>query len=156
MNKVKTILISLLMLLPIAVFGQDWIEKAPGKYLQSATQQIVNRESVCNQGDEAFMDFIPKFRSDTSFRKSRTKFNTEEFEFMPMWFESLREWNNGNGYALFKAKKTKNLFCTWHSVSANEVCFEMQEETEWSGSSMHARFQRIDGKWYITDFFAAG
>jgi len=160
MRQIKIAAMMLMMLLPFMANAQDWswVEKAPGKYLPKATQEIVSRESPCNQGDEAFMDFIPKFRTDKSFRDSRTKF-AEDDEIGPTSLDGLAYWNNGNGYVLLKAKNAKNFYCTWFDVSENEVCFQMEEEGDgeyYGGCGMFARFQRIDGKWYITNMMMAG
>lgn len=159
MRQIKILALLLMMALPLMVKAQDfsWMDNAPGKYLPKATQEIVNRESPCNQGEEAFMDFIPKFRTDKAFRNSRAKF-AEDDEMGKMSLEMLGDWNNGNGYALLKAKNTKRMYCTWYNVSANEVCLKMEEfgYGEWGGSSMFARFQRIDGKWYMTGLMMAG
>lgn len=159
MTQIKHIALWMMLLIPTLALAQDfsWMEKAPEKYLASATQLVINPASPCNQGEEAFMDFIPKFRSDKKFRDSRMKFDDNE-EMYVMSMESLADWNNGNGYALFKAQKRKRYYCTWYDVTANQVCFKMEDypSGEWGGSSMMARFQRIGGKWYITAIMMAG
>jgi len=162
MKKLITILILVLACMPIAVFAQDysWMENAPDKYLPSATQMVISATSPCNQGDEAFKNFIPKFRTNKQFRDSRIKFSDEMGATM---FEMLADCNNGNGYALLKAVK-KNTRCdksygTWYNISADEVCFVYNDVLpcdEYGGGSVMARFQRIDGKWYITDIRMAG
>lgn len=160
MKKIRIMVLWLMMMILMPAFAQDyeWIETSPSEYQPAATQQIINRKSPCNQGEEAFMDFIPKFRTDKKFRDSRMKFEENEESNM-MMMEALQDWNTGNGFALFKAKKGKDYYCTWYNVSADQVCFRMEETEEdeyGGGSAIMARFQRIDGKWYITGLLMAG
>lgn len=141
-----------------AVTAQDmsWMDNSPEKYLPAMTREVVSRTSACNQGEEAFMDFIPKFRTDKSFRDTRVKFDKED----QMSELSFKYFDN---FAILKASK-KNTRCdksygTWYNVSANEVCFRYDDVllcSEAGGGSVSARFQRIDGKWYITALMVAG
>ena len=138
----------------------SWMDGAPEKYLPKNTQMIISSSSSCNQNGEAFKDFIPKFRSNKAFRDSRVKFPPDD-EMGKMTFDGLAGWIAG--YQIFKAVQ-KNLRCdksfgTWYNVSENEVCFKYEDVLpcdEWGGSGMYARFQRFDGKWYLTGIMAAG
>lgn len=137
----------------------DWIANAPDKYLPKMTQIIISSASPCNQGGEAFKDFIPRFRKDKAFRKSRIKYN--ENTFIGMSQEMLAEIDHS--FAQLKATNVKKRcykeFGTWYNVSADEVCFRSEYEylcDEYNGvSSMFIRFQRIDGKWYFTGYYIA-
>lgn len=158
-----TILVAFMTIFSAYAEDNNWMDNAPEKYLPNTTKTIVSRESPCNQGEEAFMDFIPKFRTDKTFRDSRLKFSGEMADIEAAMFQGLADWNNGNGYALLKAIQ-KNTRCdksygTWFNVSADEVCFRYEDVlpcSEWGGSSMFARFQRIGGKWYCTGIIMAG
>lgn len=162
MNRLISLITLILSCLPLRISAQDnaWMENAPEKYLPSTTQTIVSASSPCNQGEEAFKNFIPKFRSNKTFRNSRTRFDDEMGQMM---FDTLADWNSGNGYALLKAvnKNTRcdKSFGTWFNISANEVCFIYQDVLpcdEWGGSTLLARLQRIEGKWYMTTPIMAG
>ncbi|MDE6330360.1 MAG: hypothetical protein K2L83_06580 [Muribaculaceae bacterium] len=158
-----TFMVAFMTIFMVPAQDNNWIDNAPEGYLPNTTKIIVSRESPCNQGEEAFMDFIPKFRTDKEFRNSRLKFSGEMADVEANMFNLLADWNNGNGYALLKAIQ-KNTRCdksygTWFNVSADEVCFRYEEVlpcSEWGGSAMYARFQRIDGKWYCTGIIMAG
>lgn len=66
----------------VAAMAQDsdteWYSNVPEGYLPVMTKEIISRESPCNQGEEAFMDFIPKFRKNATFRKSRIAIPAED------------------------------------------------------------------------------
>lgn len=137
-----------------------WMEKAPGKYLPATTRTIITSTSACNQGSEAFMNFIPKFRTDKKFRNSRIRLAADD----EMGASSVEFFEN---WQIIKAGKGVNrregyrYFGTWYSVTADNVCFEYQDyptdpNAEWGGSSAQFRFQRIDGKWYLTGIMLAG
>ncbi len=159
MNKQLNIIIALIIvLIPLTSFAQDfsWIENAPDRYIASNTKIIISRESPCNQGEEAFMDFIPKWRTNKAFRNSRVRFNDDmsksSFEFL-------------DNFNLFKASPMKRKggwisYTTWFGISKDQVCVKFSEscddETCDGGSDIMARFQRIGGKWYLTDLFLAG
>lgn len=139
----------------------SWMDNAPDKYLPKMTQIIISSASPCNQGGEAFKDFIPRFRKDKAFRNSRIKYNEDTF--MGLSPEMLTEMDNS--FALLKASNVKKRcyksYGTWYDVSADEVSFRFDEyplcdDSDWGGSNMGAHFQRIDGKWYLTGFFMAG
>lgn len=140
----------------------SWTEKAPYEYQPKSTEMIISSASPCNQGEEAFKDFIPKFRTDPEFRKSRFRMSENDQPGI-LSFIGLEGWNDGNGYALIKAFK-KNLKCnksfgTWYNVSANEVCFQYSDVLpcdEWGGSGFMVQFYRINGKWYLIGCLAAG
>lgn len=158
MKKFILILIGLLAFVSSGACAQNadmsWCENAPDKYLPTTTKEIINRTSPCNQGGEAFMDFIPKFRTNAQFRKSRVRFSDDMSKMTFEYFDN---------YSLFKAHK-KNTKCdqsfgTWFNVSDNEVCFIYQDVlpcSEAGGGTVMARFQRMDGKWYMTAIMAAG
>ncbi|MCH5318773.1 MAG: hypothetical protein J1E38_03580 [Paramuribaculum sp.] len=140
----------------------SWMENAPDKYLPKNTQIVISPESPCNQNGEAFKDFIPKFRTDKAFRDSRVKFDADD-EMGKMSFKMLADYNDGKGYQLLKAVQKKlrcdKSFGTWYNVSENEVCFRYEDVlpcNDWGGGSVTARFQRIDGKWYLTGVMLAG
>lgn len=79
----------------------SWCENAPDKYLPTTTKEIINRTSPCNQGGEAFMDFIPKFRSNAQFRKSRSMFSDDMSKMTFEYFDN---------YSLLKpTKRTRNV-----------------------------------------------
>lgn len=157
----KKFLLSILVcILALPVYAQDfsWLEDAPGKYLPSMTKVVVNRTSPCNQGEEAFMDFIPRFRKDKAFRNSRINL-TGDNEMAKSLVDCFDNWS------IMKAGKgimqDSRYYATWYNVSADEVLFQYGDEpvdpyAEWGGSNLMARFQRIDGKWYLTDMVAAG
>lgn len=155
----KKILVSLVMaVFALTALAQDsnWLEKAPQKYLPEMTQTIITRTSPCNQGDEAFMDFIPKFRTDKAFRNSRIK--TDEDDDSAEMFENWKIIKGGKGVDRREGLK---YYGTWYNVSADEVCFQYFDEptvpnSPWGGSCLMARFQRIGGKWYLTDLMIAG
>ncbi len=137
-----------------------WMEKCPEKYLPAMTKQVISRESPVNQGEEAFMDFIPKFRTNKAFRNSRIKYDgtdedqKEMFTNMVNWFEN---------WSIIKGAR-KNTRCdkswgSWNIISADEICFRYMDDLpcdEFGGGSVDARFQRIDGKWYLTNLSIAG
>lgn len=142
----------------------DWMANAPDKYLPKMTQIIISSASPCNQGGEAFKDFIPRFRKDKAFRNSRIKYNEDTFLGFGSEMETAMRTGMDEIFAQLKASNVKKrcykAFGTWYNVSADEVCFRSEDEPlcddNWGGSSMGARFQRIDGKWYLTGFFMAG
>lgn len=140
-------------------YQEEWWANAPHRYLPKATQLIISPTSACNQNGEAFKDFIPKFRNDATFRLSRVKFDSEEN--LEWAYNTLGYWTTG--YQLFKAVQRKQRcdksFGTWYNVSANEIYFQYEDVLpcdEDGGSEMRARFQRIDGKWYLTGLMLAG
>lgn len=142
----------------MSIGAQDfsWMENSPQKYLPATTAEITSRASACNQGEEAFMDFIPKFRKNAAFRNKRVQFS-EDDSMGKMGFECF------DNFAIFKAIK-KNTKCdksygTWFNISADEVCFVYNDVLpcyDCGGGTIAARFQRIGGKWYMTGFMAAG
>ncbi len=162
MFKLKSVLIAILAIVPSFTFAEDsmnWTADTPDKYVKSNTQIIISRRSPCNQGEEAFMDFIPKFRTDKAFRDSRARLDGE---YKLSEFNSLANWYGG--YAILRASR-KNSRCdksygTWYNISENEVCFHYSDVFPCGdvdgGSALWTRFQRIDGKWYITDILTAG
>ena len=165
MKKLASFALMLLSAISIGAFAQEadmsWMEKAPDKYLPAATRTITTATSPCNQHGEAFKDFIPKFRTDKSFRNSRLRLTDEQSKMSAEALDSPDGWEIG--WNLFKASK-KNTRCdksygTWFNVSANELCFIHQDVLlcdEWGGSTAYARFQRIGGQWYLTALMLAG
>lgn len=159
----KKILVSLVMaVFALTALAQDsnWLEKAPQKYLPEMTQTIITRTSPCNQGDEAFMDFIPKFRTDKAFRNSRIKIDEDNAisKYSAEMFENWKIIKGGKGVDRREGLK---YYGTWYNVSADEVCFQYSDEptdpnAEWGGSGLMARFQRIGGKWCLTGLMIAG
>lgn len=139
--------------------SQSWIDSAPAKYLPKASKEIKSPDSACNQGYESFKDFLHNFIKSKDFRISRSKFeNPEQGE---TDLEILEEWNDG--FYIFKAfqnkKRCDKSYGTWYNVSENEVCFKYEDVLpceDAGGSMMIARFQRINGKWFITNLFLAG
>lgn len=159
----KCLFVVALVLNALAVSADDdsWMEMAPDHYIAKNTQIIISRESPCNQGEEAFMDFIPKFRADKAFRQSRLHFEGEDAELMSNCFRMQGEFESG--YRILKAvnrnSRCDKSFGTWYNVSADEVCFRYDDVllcVDAGGGSVSARFQRINGKWYCTGFFSAG
>ena len=138
----------------------DWMEKCPDKYLPAMTKQIISRESSVNQGEEAFMDFIPKFRTNKAFRNSRIKYTGTDEDQKEMFTNSVKLFEN---WSIIKGAR-KNTRCdkswgSWNVVSADEICFSYNDDLpcdEWGGGGVVARFQRIDGKWYLTGLMIAG
>lgn len=120
---------------------------------------------ACNQGTESFSTFIQKFRTDAQFRNLRVRFAKND-DISKSCFDTLNYWNDGNGYELLQTmyKNNESWVSTgnWYRVKANEVCFYFDEsyqgpDEDWDGGSgFWARFQRIQGKWYITGFMCAG
>lgn len=138
--------------------NMEWCSDVPEGYLPAMTKKIISRETPCNQGEEAFMDFIPKFRKDEVFRKSRIAIPKED----EIGSSSAEYFG---GWEIIKAKKGKTtgvqFFGTWYDVKPDNVCFHYEEcptdpNAEWGGSSAFFRFQRIDGKWYLTGIMLAG
>lgn len=134
----------------------DWYCNAPEKYQPANTTIIVTRTSPCNQGEEAFMDFIPKFRTDKAFRNQRIKVDPEDYI-----SNSLAEGLDNDTWSKVKAGKKVNKregwksMGTWYDITADKVCFVLSIEPinlidEWGGSGYWFRFQRINGKWYLT------
>lgn len=154
----------LMMLICAAIIGitaasaqNEWME-GPGKYVAANTRTVDNRTSACNQGGEAFVDFIAKFRTSAQFRKSRVRFASSD-EYAKQCFQYFDNWQ------ILKAQQKKETdeewYSTWYGITASQVCLEFSEwptdpESEWGGSSLYARFQRIAGKWYMTGFMVAG
>lgn len=159
----KTLLSIALSLCVITSYADmTWLENAPDRYIPANTQIIISSDSPCNKDGEAFKDFIPKFRTDASFRNSRLRFE-EDDEMGKMMFGFLAD--SGVGYKVFKAVNKKEgctrITGTWYDITSDQVCFRWDEDGsrckgDWGGSSIMARFQRIDGKWYCTGFMMAG
>lgn len=152
----------LVTLFAFGLNAQDfsWVENAPDKYQPSTTKIIITRTSPCNQGEEAFMDFIPKFRTDKAFRDKRIKLSSDD-EIGNSMVGAYDNWY------LIKAGKGVNkregykYYATWFNISANQVCFSYADSptdpnAEWGGSNACFRFQRIGGKWYLTGIMLAG
>lgn len=164
----KKILLALLMVAAITPFSsqaQDmdevdfsWCDNAPERYSEANTKLIISPTSPCNTNGEAFKDFIPRFRTDKSFRESRLKLSTEMERSM---FVMLGDWTTG--YNIIKARQ-KNTRCdksfgTWFDVTATNVSFAYDDVllcSDFGGSSLRVRFTRIDGKWYCTGIMMAG
>lgn len=136
----------------------EWYSNVPEGYLPGMTKEIISRESPCNQGEEAFMDFIPKFRKNATFRKSRIAIHAED-EMGASVAQAYDSWG------IVKAKRgTENgvrFFGTWYNVRPDSVCFHYEEwptdpDSPWGGSAAFFRFQRINGKWYLTGIMVAG
>lgn len=143
-----------------AQVDNEWTFNAPEKYQPATTQVIVIRTSPCNQGEEAFMDFIPKFRKEKVFRDRRIKLSADD-EYGRMCAGNFDNWS------IVKAGKGVNkrdgygYFGTWYNVSADNVCFIYNDwptdpDSPWGGSGAYFRFQRIDGKWFLTGIQLAG
>lgn len=154
----KILLLICSVIITISIQAQnEWME-GPGKYVTANTKIIYDPTSPCNEGEEAFRNFIPKFRRDAQFRKSRVKFASDD-ESARSCFEYFDNWH------LLKAQQrsTKQAawYSTWYGITTDQVCLEYSEwptdlDAEWGGSGMYARFQRINGKWYLTGFIIAG
>lgn len=152
----KSVLLTIALIASFGIISAQsdtsWIESAPGRYLPQMTRAVTGADSPCNTGGEAFRDFIPAFRKDKAFRNSRIRID-EESEFILQYID----------FSVLKAVK-KNTRCdksygTWYNVSANEVCFRFTDDmpcSEAGGGTFLARFQRIDGKWYLTDIMTIG
>ena len=154
----------LLLVMALGAIGMQaqyaWMENAPEKYLPAMTDKVISRASACNQGEEAFMDFIPKFRTDAKLRGERIKLDPED-EMGKLTLDNFENWN------IIKAGKGVNkreglkYYGTWFNVSENMVCFRYSDEptdpnAEWGGSGALFCFQRIEGKWYLTSVMMAG
>ena len=152
----------------VFIFGlsaQSWIDmsesdlmtKALGKYVAANTTKINSRASACNKGTEPFIDFITKFRTNKTFRKSRIKLNEGD----QYWNGELESWSCLKAGKGTDRKYQCKYFNTWYNITADQVCLESQEEpldpdSEWGGSSLFFRFKRIAGKWYLTGAVICG
>lgn len=157
-------IITLLLMAAVAIIataqsnGMEVFANVPDGYQPAMNKKIISRKTPCNQGPEAFMDFIPKFRKNATFRKSRIAIPAEDeignssAAFFGAWEIIKAEKGIENG---------AQFFGTWYDVRPDSVCFHFEEwnidpETDWGGSSGFFRFQRIDGKWYLTGIMVAG
>lgn len=157
MRKIMLLICAVIICISAASAQNDWMD-GPGKYVSANTKIIDTRTSPCNQGDEAFVDFIAKFRTSAQFRKTRVRFSSGD-EYAKQCFQYFDNWH------ILKAQQKKETdqewYTTWYGITANQVCLEFSEwptdpESEWGGSNLYARFQRIGGKWYLTGFMLAG
>lgn len=156
----KAFLFLFMVFCAISINAQDldFMENAPDGYLPSNTKIITSRTSPCNQGEEAFMDFIPKFRTDKAFRNTRIRIdeNDEIAKSSVEWFDNWQIIKAGKGRTA-----TEKYWGTWYNVSKDAVCFAYTNEptdpnAEWGGSGAYFSFRRIDGKWYLTGIALAG
>lgn len=161
MKKLFVFLFVAFCALGLSAQDYSWIEKAPGKYNSATTQVIITRTSPCNQGQEAFMDFIPRFRTDKAFRKSRGMFTPDD-EMAQTIFDNFDNWSIIKAGKGVNKKEGYRYYGTWFSVSENMVCFQREElpaspdQDLWGGSGSYFRFQRVNGKWYLTGIVMAG
>lgn len=155
-----------LLLMFVGVFAMnaqddsDWYCNAPEKYQPANTTIIVTRTSPCNQGEEAFMDFIPKFRTDKAFRNQRIRMAADD-EMGKMIAKGFDNWSCVKAGKKVNRQEGWKSVGTWYDVSADQVCFRSDEyptdpNAEWGGSTAMFRFQRINGKWYLTGIQVAG
>lgn len=156
-----------LVALALTANAEEWIwtNLCPDQYLPAMNKQIISRNSSVNQGEEAFMDFIAKFRTNKTFRDSRIKyFGTDEN--MKEAFYSFVDYSNeyGMNWYSFKTMR-KNTRCdkswaSWNIVSPDEIGYRSKAvlpcDEDGDGSTGMYRFQRIDGKWYLTDICIVG
>lgn len=114
-------------------------------YDANACAKVTNKKSACNQGTEPFYKFIAKFQSSASFREQRLG-EYVEADMVPNNFK-------------FKVYRSKNVnisgsrfkeCATWRDVSKNSVTYIVGF---YSGShaTEYYTFERIDGKWYLTE-----
>lgn len=157
MRKILTLLAILTVWASASALDFSWMDGAPEKYVAANTRLVNSPEAPCNKGAEAFKTFIQRFRTDAKFRKSRLKFEADD-EIAPMAIDCC-------DMSLIKPANTTEdgvrTIANWYKISANEVRFHFDEyptdpDSEWGGSNLAARFQRINGKWYCTGFMVAG
>lgn len=114
-------------------------------YDANACAKVTNKKSACNQGTEPFYKFIAKFQSRASFREQRLG-EYVEADMVPKYFK-------------FKVYRSKNVnisgsrfkeCATWSDVSKNSVTYIVGFYLG-SHATEYYTFERIDGKWYLTE-----
>lgn len=128
--------------------------------------------SECNQGAEPFYEFISKFKSKKSFRKSRVYINKEDplseyaYDMQSVVVKYLNEPISENMLKWVKDDTDPRggyfVYTTayWYGASENAIYFrydvDNDHEEDGSGWNMWCEFKRIDGKWYLTRVVDAG
>lgn len=138
----------------------------PESFDRNECKKALSNASECNKGAEPFKVFIKKLVSDKAFQDERIKLaRDEESRFSAISFAYDRK--GTLSFETFEQKNdTEEGFATWYGVSADRVCymwnseyFEKNDDGEkeyMGGSSMFVFFERIDGKWYLTDGYIFG
>lgn len=107
---------------------------------------VYNKKAACNQGTEPFYKFLKKIKSSPSFREQRVKGEFVNLEFMENeTFEVYYNKTFGDGY---------KSSASWTKVSRNKVVFERAFSSAGGYSNSGSTsivFERINGKWHITE-----
>lgn len=133
---------------------------------------VYDKNSECNQGDEPFSEFISKFKSKKSFRKSRVFIDKNQplsqyaYEMQSVVANCLKEPISENSLKWIKDKTDSSggyfisTSAYWYGVSKNTIYFrydiDNSHEVYGSGWNMWCEFKRIEGKWYLTRVVDAG
>jgi len=135
-------------------------------YDSKACRAVASRSSACNKGKEPFYKFLAKFNTSRIFRMSRTKLDETSMLVRSAWglwdeneyYDSGYEGRISPDLLIFEPGFYDTCVCTFKNVTADSVEFGEYDLPEpfdggfGGGWSTHAKFQRIDGKWYCTHF----
>lgn len=134
-------------------------------YSAKECRKVTNPKSACNQGAEPFYKFIKKFKTNSAFRKSRYKdsslynngFDEIIVQSLNTAIGSTRKWvkdtsdSRGGYYSSY--------YAYWYGITKNTVCFRLDVDCgheDGGGFDFACLFERINGKWYLTQNLMAG
>ncbi|MBO5272642.1 MAG: hypothetical protein J6B30_07495 [Muribaculaceae bacterium] len=143
-------------------------------YDAKACKMVANKKSACNQGSEPFYVFIKKFKTNKKFMKSRVKpckkrncqsclpGNMGVFEGVMDGYSDFF-----HGFKTYKYNKKwikdsnmdaggyyEESSATWKNVSKNRVAYKYDAYDNECGWGINFIFKRINGKWYLTHYWA--
>ncbi|MDE6271913.1 MAG: hypothetical protein K2M31_02780 [Muribaculaceae bacterium] len=137
---------------PLLVYG-----KTPSRMLSSECAKVKSPTSLCNQGAESFSSFLRKFKSDKKFCISRISKDEQPGMGDPEYnIETISEFK----FPVYRRESRCNRgYATWYNVQKDKVYYFLGDDLicgEDGGSAYYFLFQRIDGKWYLTNYLMAG
>lgn len=132
---------------------------SPSCMSKSECDKVKTPGSVCNSGAEPFSTFLKKFKTSEKFRNSRVATGKNHDMVRGMLKMLGRDWNYKYTFPVFQHKdKCRKGYATWYAVTANHVCYRLDEYDACigGGSTMAIEFVRYKGKWYAVDMILAG
>lgn len=163
----KIVLALVCALVSFSSYSQEWFDSIPTRYLPDAVGYVQDPASPVNQGDEPFSEFIKKWNhGNFKLRKERIKatantYMAEQANRTPeevMW----RTMSNINQITVIPRGEfwvgKKAGYATYFVPSENFVGYlvtRIRIQPPGFGAvpqGLVITFERIDGKWYVTNF----
>lgn len=142
----KLLLVLVAMFVSVAAYADSWTDSIPETYQAKDCQMVASASSACNQGAEPFSKFLRRFNMSSSYRESRVLVtdNTSEYSKNIQVLITRVNLLKDTNILPLRDVNSKSRLATWFNVSADMVCYLNR-------IGCLICFERVEGKWYVTD-----